>query len=594
MSDIFLTLLLIIILILVIIILKNKSNTKGISGSMESVVDDFPYKTITDVKEKMKRLAVYKFNLQPYNYKIWNIPSLTWIEMCWLENGKPTLIVNDAKDYDLYNNLSDKYNERARMLAKRYDKDQSPMEYWNENRDTIRAQFKNQHDQREYIFSLYLETTSFRPTLLAGMIEKYKSKKVLDISAGWGDRLLAACAKGVEYFGVDPNPLTQDGYKAIIKEFGNGKQQVVMSPFEDAKIEGTFDLIFTSPPYFDLEIYNKNDPNQSVNRYKSQDAWFDKFLMFSLAKAWSHLDINGYMCIVINDVKGGAKSVVKEMIDRVNGWKDSEYQGLLSYAEFVDRKPKSPQPIWIWKKIKPIEPNPPLVIEELKPNFLVVRDDLLPGGTKQRCAVDFIKTIKENEVVYVGPEIGLAQAAIGVAAKLTGKIATFFTSIYGKQLTSASIKARKCGTRIIDVGPLPLKETRIKAEEYCKKNGAMQLPFGFDSPKTLEILSNNIKEAATDKRLSQIDNIWVAAGSGTLANALRKVFPLSTIHMVQVGKEIYQDMIPPNSVIHVAPYKFSEPTKILPPYPAIPEYDAKVYEIMEKHKGSGVNLIWTM
>ena len=61
--------------------------------------------------------------------------------------------------------------------------------------------------------------------------------KWLDISAGWGDRLIAAISLDMEYLGYDPNVKLEPGHTAIIEKFGNkDKQKICYEPFETATI----------------------------------------------------------------------------------------------------------------------------------------------------------------------------------------------------------------------------------------------------------------------------------------------------------------------------------------------------------------------
>jgi hypothetical protein len=67
-------------------------------------------------------------------------------------------------------------------------------------------------------------------------------------------------------------------------------------------------LVFTSPPYFNVERYGE-DETQSWVRYKEIDAWNEHFLHKSLEKIIPTLKTGGKMAINIADVftsgKGG-------------------------------------------------------------------------------------------------------------------------------------------------------------------------------------------------------------------------------------------------------------------------------------------------
>ena len=69
-----------------------------------------------------------------------------------------------------------------------------------------------------------------------------------------------------------------------------------------------------------------------------------------------------------------------------------------------------------------MNPNPPL-IQEID-NLLVVRDDLLPGGTKRRALPVLMKG--KSEYVYASPVYGYGQVALAHVARESGKRATVF------------------------------------------------------------------------------------------------------------------------------------------------------------------------
>ena len=120
-----------------------------------------------------------------------------------------------------------------------------------------------------------------------------------------------------------------------------------------------FDLVFTSPPYFDLERYT-TESNQSWKRYKKLDAWLEGFLFKSIEKAWNHLEKDGHLIINISDVY--CHHTINKICDPMNDFIDtlanSEYIGCCGYQMMKRPNSKSlkgksgkfAEPVWIWKK----------------------------------------------------------------------------------------------------------------------------------------------------------------------------------------------------------------------------------------------------
>jgi tRNA1(Val) A37 N6-methylase TrmN6 len=134
----------------------------------------------------------------------------------------------------------------------------------------------------------------------------FGSRRILDFCAGYGGRLMGFWAsQAEEYVGIDPN--TANPYGELMEALRHIQPKtcsIVNQCAEDVDYEalGKFDMIFTSPPYFDTEIYS-NDESQSTIRYPTFNDWFNKFLCTSLFKVKHALTDGGYLAINIKDHK---------------------------------------------------------------------------------------------------------------------------------------------------------------------------------------------------------------------------------------------------------------------------------------------------
>ena len=176
---------------------------------------------------------------------------------------------------------------------------------------------------RKYIASQH------KPNVTKALTEFFGSEKMLDFSAGWGDRLSGACASETitHYVGIDPrkenHPLYKqqaEFYQKHTSFFENPtKVDLHESPAEDfdySDYQDYFDLVFTSPPYFNVERYGDDD-TQSWIRYQSIQAWNEYFLHKALEKIIPTMKKGGKMAINIADVytseKGGGGKDWKEI-----------------------------------------------------------------------------------------------------------------------------------------------------------------------------------------------------------------------------------------------------------------------------------------
>lgn len=117
----------------------------------------------------------------------------------------------------------------------------------------------------------------FRPGIAKFFYEFFEAKDVLDISAGFGQRMIGACAaKGVrKYVGLDPWDKTILAL-GDIKDFLSftGKDiSLIQTGSEDFVTNERFDFCFSSPPFFDKEIYCQSGQAYSSGYSGFLDYW---------------------------------------------------------------------------------------------------------------------------------------------------------------------------------------------------------------------------------------------------------------------------------------------------------------------------------
>lgn len=145
------------------------------------------------------------------------------------------------------------------------------------------------------VFQLYFGTIdSFRSSMAKYVYCLLKPKVgILDTSAGWGGRCLAAMAMDIPYTGIDSNKTLEPAYKAMLKTYEPGaKVNMIFKPAETVDFSKfKYDLVFTSPPYFMLEKYEK------MPSYQDKQEFMDKMFVPVLEKAWTHLASGGHMAL---------------------------------------------------------------------------------------------------------------------------------------------------------------------------------------------------------------------------------------------------------------------------------------------------------
>jgi hypothetical protein len=159
------------------------------------------------------------------------------------------------------------------------------------------------------------------------------------------------------YVATDPNTSLRPTHDRIIADFCSKgtKATVLYEPFETANLpEGEmFDTVFTSPPFFDFEIYvprgHDDEKRQSISKSKGNfESWMAGWLFPALKKAWSRLLPGGHIAIHITDV---SKCVVCEpmclfMQSHLPG---SIYAGCIGSIG----EARKARPIWVFRKAMP-------------------------------------------------------------------------------------------------------------------------------------------------------------------------------------------------------------------------------------------------
>ncbi len=214
---------------------------------------------------------------------------------------------------------------------------------------------KNGLMARDYRSSMRVSgyvATQFKPHVAKCVYLMTGAKNILDTSCGWGDRLAAFyCTKIAEkYYGCDPNPNVYESYKKQCIEY----EKLLGTKLEDIHIsnkkEGNtsyfeckgqkhvkiyngcaedivlgnrnFDILFTSPPYFQTEKYNEGgdgEEMQSWKKYQDFESWRDDFLFRMIDNVAVSLKKGGKIMLNIVDpqIKKTRYEVCDDMVKKI-------------------------------------------------------------------------------------------------------------------------------------------------------------------------------------------------------------------------------------------------------------------------------------
>ena len=293
-------------------------------------------------------------------------------EVPFLYRGGSYYVPVSAK---LGSEISDLFTQEARMKVG-HQRFLSPQRAWQSKKKAFlnylfnEDMFSGDIDNRALRTALSMRSyiaSQFKPESAKVIYDTFQAKKVLDFSAGWGDRLVGFLASGAEsYIGIDPNSELHEPYRKIVDLCGAEKEtRFICSPAEDADLTGVeVDFVFTSPPYFTLERYSDED-TQSWKRYPKIDEWLEGFLFPTLDKCWSVLSEGGRVLVNIADAytNGEREEICQPMLRHMESL-GATYEGVLGYqmggrpgANMDNVGKVFCEPIWVWSKGEAPEPK---------------------------------------------------------------------------------------------------------------------------------------------------------------------------------------------------------------------------------------------
>ena len=148
----------------------------------------------------------------------------------------------------------------------------------------------------------------FPVTTAKFVYSRYKPTSVIDPCFGWGDRMGAAyaCPHVLRFHGIDPRRDARIAFHQQDEIYNECRDVKCTGTFTQGRAEvcpmlsETFDVAFTSPPFFDLEIYT-DDKTQSTQMYAGASHWLNGFLMPLMSRLSTCLTHNGILAIHMKD-----------------------------------------------------------------------------------------------------------------------------------------------------------------------------------------------------------------------------------------------------------------------------------------------------
>jgi 16S rRNA G966 N2-methylase RsmD len=235
-------------------------------------------------------------------------------------NNIPTITIDDREIKASYRDNELAMNYHPHLFNVRCDSKRSPHEAFGERKTLTNLvekflskniEFSSLNVRNEICQSDGTKRTSVFPVRIAKTLYTVYGKdnmRVLDPCAGYSSRLIGflTSARGGTYEGIEPCVKTYKGLIKTIDEIQPMTKNHNVTIYNDCAetkmptINNQYDMIFTSPPYFNKEKYS-DEETQSFIKYSSYDKWLDGFLFTLIRESHRLLKNDGVFLLNISN-----------------------------------------------------------------------------------------------------------------------------------------------------------------------------------------------------------------------------------------------------------------------------------------------------
>ena len=176
--------------------------------------------------------------------------------------------------------------------------------------------------------SFYFRASIMNPYLVYSLNHSVlKGTRIFTPTLGWCSYCygMLECPYVVEYVGTDVIKKVCDVTKQFADTYYSEKQVTIYcKPSEDLysnpsfmkKYKNHFDVVFFSPPYYELELYPGT--NQSTRRYQTYEKWLSEYWEKTIQLCHHVLIPNGKMCYILSGYGSENTSKKYDLLNDMN------------------------------------------------------------------------------------------------------------------------------------------------------------------------------------------------------------------------------------------------------------------------------------
>ena len=263
-------------------------------NSLRNISDDYFNSIVEELAELLSSVSVESNYTDEQLLKDWN-SLLGWKTQ--EENINSTSRLGMKLCEHFFPNFYDIEDNKGKSFRNQWTKE-NLIKILRWNRKSHSTPYLSELKRGIYFCCGMTKNTMYRPQMAKMICDRYNPKMVLDPCAGWGGRMLGCVASGAYYIAFEPNTETFNNLQRLIGFLGiQDKVRIICDDAlnMDKYDLPNFDLILTSPPYFDLEVYTHED-TQSIKIHNSYESWSENFLRNLIHKSLSLLNDGGVSC----------------------------------------------------------------------------------------------------------------------------------------------------------------------------------------------------------------------------------------------------------------------------------------------------------
>ena len=157
--------------------------------------------------------------------------------------------------------------------------------------------------------SFYFRASIMNPYLVYSLNKNVlQGSRIFTPTLGWGSYFYGFAESGIdEYVGVDVIPtvckqvtlFSKENYPSIeSKYYCTPSEKLAVNDAFLNKYKTHFDVVFFSPPYFNLELYEGSQ--QSTSKYHNYEVWLEKYWRATIKLCHHVLQKNGRLCYILS------------------------------------------------------------------------------------------------------------------------------------------------------------------------------------------------------------------------------------------------------------------------------------------------------